>query len=275
LIPESDAAIVRRTLEGRPEAFEPLVFRYQRKALALARAAGLGPEAAGDAVQEAFLQSFRDLPCLRDPALFGAWFLSIVRNVSRKALERQPPPRSLPGDRPAPPVEEPVERKDFSEYLERKVSQLPEGIREAIFLYYYQGRKLREVARALSITRWGVKRRLKSGREILRGRLWRELEECLRDMLPSTREWRRRGGRIGLLILASVPLSWASRAGVALPRASRAARWTGSMETGALVAAKKTAMSLVLLGLLLIVLGGASWVLLHPRKQTGEDGSVG
>jgi hypothetical protein len=50
VIAKSDAAIVRKTLEGRPEAFEPLVFRYQRKAHALALAAGLGPEAADDAV---------------------------------------------------------------------------------------------------------------------------------------------------------------------------------------------------------------------------------
>src|SRR5262245_24544292 len=33
---ESDAAIVRRTVEGHPESFEPLVFRYQKKAFAIA-----------------------------------------------------------------------------------------------------------------------------------------------------------------------------------------------------------------------------------------------
>ena len=45
LFRESDAAVVRRALEGRPEAFEPLDYRHQRKAHAIARSVGLKPRA--------------------------------------------------------------------------------------------------------------------------------------------------------------------------------------------------------------------------------------
>src|SRR5688572_17386648 len=102
LFHESDAAIVRRTLEGRPEAFEPLVFRYQKKAHAIARSLGLRRSEADDAVQEAFLQAFRDLHSLRDPARFGSWFLHIVRHVSLKVLRQAARPSEAPAPGGAP-----------------------------------------------------------------------------------------------------------------------------------------------------------------------------
>ena len=48
--PRTNAAIVRRTLEGHPEAFEPLVFRYQKKAHAIAHSLGLRRPEIDDAV---------------------------------------------------------------------------------------------------------------------------------------------------------------------------------------------------------------------------------
>src|SRR5262245_55610746 len=128
---QSDAAIVQRTLEGRPQAFEALVFRYQAKAHAVARALGLKPPEADDAIQEAFLQAFRDLPSLREPASFGGWFLNIVRHVSIKELRRAsrggpdaqgaaaPPAASAAGS-PGPSAADQVEQKDFREHVWRK-----------------------------------------------------------------------------------------------------------------------------------------------------------
>ncbi len=80
----SDARLVRRVLSGRPEAFEMLVFRYQKKAYAIAHALGVPPSSLDDAVQEAFFQAYRDLARLADPAKFGPWLAQIVRNASRK-----------------------------------------------------------------------------------------------------------------------------------------------------------------------------------------------
>src|SRR6185503_1839838 len=49
----------------------------------------------------------------------------------------------------------------------------------------------------------------KHGRDLLRERLWRELRTCLRDMLPSTREWNGRGRKLALYAMASLPPAWA------------------------------------------------------------------
>src|SRR5512136_2159699 len=91
LLFSSDAALVRQALEDRPEAFEALILRYQKKAHAIARAIGVPADSLDDVIQEAFLGAFCGLRDLRSPASFGPWFLSIVRNLSRRHLERSPP----------------------------------------------------------------------------------------------------------------------------------------------------------------------------------------
>src|SRR4026209_2731663 len=90
----TDAELVREALADSPAAFEALVLRYQRKAHATVQALGAdatraaaGP-AADDVVQDASLRAFRELPALRTPDAFGAWFLAIVRNTARKHYRR-------------------------------------------------------------------------------------------------------------------------------------------------------------------------------------------
>ncbi len=291
--PPSDSTIVRRTMEGHPQEFEALVFRYQKKAHAIARALGLRPPESEDAVQEAFLQAFRDLPGLREPASFGGWFLNVVRHVSIKELRRsarghaegghgETRPQVAPAPSPpAPSAAEEIEQKDFREYLWRKVGELPEGTREAIFLYYYEGESVRAVARALGLSVSGAKRRLRSGREELREKLWRGLERCLRETLPSARQWRAAGRRLGLLVVASIPTSWTARAGAALvpggggdpveALARRTAAAIRRIERPALVVAAKKAAALAALVFLLIFLGGAGWVRWGPGREPAAE----
>lgn len=68
-----------------------------------------------------------------------------------------------------------------------KVHELPEPIHETVNVYYHEGESVREVARALGVSRPTVKSRLHRGRNLLRDELWREPGQSLRDMLPSTR----------------------------------------------------------------------------------------
>jgi RNA polymerase sigma-70 factor (ECF subfamily) len=285
----SDATIVRRTMKGCPQAFEALVFRYQKKAHAVARALGLRPSDVEDAVQEAFLQAFRDLPSLREPASFGGWFLNIVRHVSIKELRRAsrgggeaplPPGGEVqgsgPGARPASSTAEDIEQKDFRNYLWRKVAELPQGTREAIFLYYYEGESVRAVARTLGISVSGAKKKLRSGREELREKLWRGLDRGLRETLPSAQKWRASGRRLALVVLASIPTSWTARAGalslgsgkdaVALLRQAVAAA-RGLERPAFVVLAKKGALSAGAILLILSLFGGrAVWLARAPEE---------
>ena len=54
----SDGALVRQALEDRPEAFEALILRYQKKAHAIARAIGVPADCLADVIQDAFLGAF-------------------------------------------------------------------------------------------------------------------------------------------------------------------------------------------------------------------------
>lgn len=70
--------LVTRVQRGDRDAFETIVRRFQDMAVGYGYAV-LGDMAmAEDAAQEAFINAYRDLPALREPAAFPGWFRQIV-----------------------------------------------------------------------------------------------------------------------------------------------------------------------------------------------------
>lgn len=271
----SDAALVSRALSDKYSAFESLALRYQQKAYAIARAIGVPSSSVDDVVQESFLQAFCGLRGLRAPASFGPWFLSIVRNLSRKELERSRRPLDpvrLESRPPSEPRVDAMDLEELREHLWREVGNLPEGIREAIFLYYHEGESVRRVARTLEVSTSAVKSRLQRGRDQLREKLWRDLEESLREMLPSTREWRLRGRRLTLLIAAAVlPANVTPGADLAGAAAAR--------DSGGLLHIVTTGVSLMslkklglVLGLAAVLITGSIALVSQSLNRPPEDG---
>lgn len=214
----SESTVVKRAQRGIPQACEALVLKYQRSAFAIARSAGISESVVDDVVQQAFLQAFRRISDLRNPGAFGPWFTRIVKNAARSFIQRSRTAGYRTTDKldsfQAAPGRDP-ESTELKQRMWDEVMALPEGVRDAILLYYYEGESTKTVARILSISNGAVKSRLHKGREILREKLWREMEESLRDMLPSVREWKRKGRALSLLVLSSCPFrGQASVAGV-------------------------------------------------------------
>lgn len=261
----SDAELVRGALSRSPEAFEELVFRYQKKAHAIARALGVPSSTIDDVVQEAFLSGLRHLSELRAPEAFGPWFLAIVRNKSRKNLRPRASSASLSDlDVFEAPPAEPLEGRELWDLLWRRVSELPEGIREAIFLYYQDGESTRSAARALNVSVPALKSRLQKGREILRKKLWREVEDSLRDLLPSTREWKRRGRGMALLVLASLPAASSVHASAVASHGLL----MNTTQGGIIVTAKKVYVSAALA--LVLMIGSVVFILERGRGSRDE-----
>ena len=77
-----DARLVAEVIEGRSEAFDALVRRYQRRALAVAYRLLGNVEDAKDVAQDAMLRGYRSLHQLADRERFGPWLMRIVRNLS-------------------------------------------------------------------------------------------------------------------------------------------------------------------------------------------------
>src|SRR5690606_35300935 len=119
-----------------------------------------------------------------------------------------------------------IERSDLEAYVRERVIELPQELREAVFLYYYEGRSVGKVARSLGISRSAVWYRLDRARQLLRASLWKALEGGIERSLPSAREESRRGRRVAWLALASLPASWPARAAQAANGMEAAVRST-------------------------------------------------
>lgn len=90
-----DSVLAARAGEGDDEAFAVLVRRHSGRLLALAQHL-LGNRAdAEDAVQDAFLSAWRQLPEFRHSASFGTWMYRIVTNRCLNVLRRRPHPLPL------------------------------------------------------------------------------------------------------------------------------------------------------------------------------------
>lgn len=86
---EGEHALVERARHGDRHAFDRLVASRLTATFRLARAIVGDTRDAEDATQEAFLSAWRNLPRLRDPAKFDAWFGRIVVNEARMTLRQR------------------------------------------------------------------------------------------------------------------------------------------------------------------------------------------
>ena len=83
---DSDGALVTAAKRGDTRAFEQLVFRHKRRALATAQRITRNREDAEDVVQESFLKAFRHLASFEEKARFSSWLTRIVMNEAYMLL---------------------------------------------------------------------------------------------------------------------------------------------------------------------------------------------
>src|SRR3954466_14423688 len=78
----SDGQLVEQTIAGDRKAFDVLIRRYQRQAVAVSyRLLGNSADAL-EVTQDAFLKAFTSLDTLQKPEAFGGWLMRIVSNLS-------------------------------------------------------------------------------------------------------------------------------------------------------------------------------------------------
>lgn len=171
-----ETALVQRACRGEHEAFAAVVDARLagtfRTALAI-----LGNEAdARDATQEIFLRAWRNLPELREPDRFGAWFGRIVVNTCRTAIRgrrrrivREISVGALPGDgeqlpSPASPHDDRTADLDL---LERALDRLSLADRTLLALHHFEHLPLEAIGERLGVPGKTVKSRLFSARRSL------------------------------------------------------------------------------------------------------------
>ncbi len=183
--------VVRAARAGDESAFAALVRAYQDVAVAYATALLGDPHLAEDAAQEAFVDAWRALPALREPAAFAAWLRTIVfKHCDRVTRRRRIVTTALPLDAardvpaPTPSPHELVEAGETRASLQAAIATLPDGERAAVLLHYMGGRSHAAVAEFLGVTANAVKTRLYAARRRLR-RHMEDIADDLRASRPS------------------------------------------------------------------------------------------
>ena len=145
--------LVERAGRGDHDAFAVLLHASIGRLEAVARLILRDQDLARDAVQDAFIRAWRDLPGLRDPDRFDAWMhrltvnacLDVARHRSRRPIEVEFTP-VLPITTPDDSVR--VAQRDE---LERGFRHLSTEHRAVLVLHYYVGMPMPALASTLGI----------------------------------------------------------------------------------------------------------------------------
>lgn len=189
-----DARLVSSVLAGEAAAFDELVRRYQRRAVAVAYRLLGNLHDAADVAQDAFLRAYRRLDSLEDHRRFGPWLLRIVSNLSLNFRRS----RETGVARSAVTLDDVVERAEefrsatgeplgtrlggsvggdeagsdeMREAVGRAIEQLPDKQRLSLVLFCIEGLPQKQVAEILEcsveLVKWNVFQARKTLRKLL------------------------------------------------------------------------------------------------------------
>ncbi|ONH37866.1 RNA polymerase sigma factor SigM [Protofrankia sp. BMG5.30] len=178
---ERDRALLRRHVDGDPDAFTELVRAHSGRAWAVALGMLRDRDDAADAVQEAMLSAYRGAAAFRGEASVSTWLHRIVVNACLDRLRRRAARPQVPlltggdgdgghghgggrgGDEPAEPRDAIVEGETRLA-VESALRRLPEPLRLAVILVDIQGWSVADASRLLAVPVGTVKSRCARGR---------------------------------------------------------------------------------------------------------------
>src|SRR5689334_5735797 len=187
----SDGQLVEQTLSGKRAAFDELIRRYQRQAVAVSYRLLGNTNDALEVTQDAFLKGFTSLATLQKPEAFGGWLMRIVSNLSLNYRRSRKIRSQLPLDDVLGPTENPqpdstgigggsewmarsddplhsLESREMGKRLQEALNQLPEKQRLAIIMFTIEQMPQKEVAEVLECSVEAVKWHVFQGRKKLK-----------------------------------------------------------------------------------------------------------
>lgn len=160
-----------RAGQGDHDAFAVLVHEAIGRLDGIARLILRDTELARDAVQEAFIRAWRDLPRLREPERFDAWLHRLTVNAcvdaSRVRRRRVPEVQLTPLTR-QPRVGDGLAALADRDFLDRALRCLPPEQRALVVLRYHLDLTLPDAAETLGIPLGTAKSRLHRALDTLR-----------------------------------------------------------------------------------------------------------
>jgi len=178
---------------GDAEAFTALVKRYYGMVYGLAYAHVHARPAAQDLAQEVFLLAWANRSRLKHPEGFLMWIRRIARNCSLNWLRSEDYRRKLSGrlardfaeaPRKGPAAVAHLETEERQAKLRDGLRRLSPKLREAMVVYYLEGKSARETAEALGVKTETLRKRLVLGRSQLRAHWASEDDDEIQGVLP-------------------------------------------------------------------------------------------
>lgn len=171
----TDAALVRRVLDGDAAAFATLVDRHAAACLRYATRM-LGARAdAEDVTQETFWRAHRALPQYEERQQFRAWLFMILANRCRTALRRRARRQRVVAigldGAPDPGVAPATAGAELRDDLARAIGALDPLLREAFVLHHVEQLGYGEMVAITGAGTSALKMRVKRACEQLRARL--------------------------------------------------------------------------------------------------------
>jgi RNA polymerase sigma factor (sigma-70 family) len=193
----SDGILVQHTLAGDEEAYALLVQRYSSPLFRFISSFLGDADAAGDILQEVFLQLSRSLPTLRTDAPLKAWLFRVAQHRCLDALRRArrnqvvhfstlqgstedddaPLWAIIPDPDPLP--EEVAERHDVQRLLQQAIATLPPKYRAIVLLRYTAQLTFAEIGQTLHMPEATVKTYFQRSKPLLRTALTGKIRPCV------------------------------------------------------------------------------------------------
>lgn len=182
---ETEAAVVRRAIEGDERAMRWLWNQHSPHVDAVVRRLAGDSDLAEDIAQEVWIQIFRALPSWRGDAKFSTWVHRVAINRTLNALRRTRRVASIEVgiEDDSVVVEQDAEQHMLAQNIQDAANQLSPGARTVFLLHDVEGYTHEEIATELGITSGGSKSQLFKARAKLR-RLLAPFVESIAPPVP-------------------------------------------------------------------------------------------
>lgn len=166
---KTDLELIEAAFDGNVESFGEICSRYYTAIVALAHSKVNDKNLAEDIAQQTFTQACFKLRSLRDKSKFASWLATICRNVCFDMLRRT----DNYEDRDLSTISAEQNPKDFEEIerIRTLVTQLPEKMREIIYLKFYNGMTYEKISQVLGISTEAINGRLRRAKKMIAKKL--------------------------------------------------------------------------------------------------------
>ena len=193
--------LVSRAQAGDLGSYEEIVRRFQASAFSRAFSIIGDSHLAEDAVQDAFVETFRNLGTLLAPEAFPSWFHRVLLTACNRITRRRTLPASslteaeIPERTHVDPSDR-IEREERDRMVHIAIQSLSDNLRMVTALYFIGGMSQREVGDYLGLSETVVKKRLFNAR--------RKLKEYVTNMAKSISDERMPAEKVSARVIAEL-----------------------------------------------------------------------